>query len=150
LSGAPPLIFRLRPSSALAAALAMLHAVAAACVLLVLPGLAGTTIAVLIAALGAAAAWDRALLRGRSAPREIETAGTGAAVLRLASGERIAIAGGKPVVVNRWWVSLPLQAQGRKALFVPADMLEREEFRRLRLWALWGRTPGVASGQLRA
>jgi hypothetical protein len=149
LSGAPPLIFRLRPSRTLAAALAVSHSAAAACVLLVFPGLAGTAIAVLVVALGAAAAWDRALLRGRSAPREIEAAGAGAAALRLASGERIAIAGGRPAAVSRWWVSLPLQARRRRALFIAGDMLTPEEFRRLRLWALWNRAPGVASGQLR-
>jgi hypothetical protein len=150
LSGAPALVLRLRPSRALVAAIAVLHAAAAACVVLVLPGVAGTAIAVLIVALGAAAAWDRALLRGRASPREIEAAHPGEAVLWLADGERIGVATARHAVVNRWWVALPLRSPGRRTLFVAADMLGQDEFRRLRLWALWGRAPGVASGQLPA
>ena len=42
---------------------------------------------------------------------------------------------------------LPVQ---RRTILVTRDMLGREEFRRLRLWALWGRLPrrSVAAAQL--
>jgi hypothetical protein len=40
---------------------------------------------------------------------------------------------------------------GRNALLVSADMLGAQEFRRLRIWALWNRIPadrrGVAAEQ---
>jgi hypothetical protein len=39
---------------------------------------------------------------------------------------------------------------GRRSLLVPADMLASEPGRLLRLWALWGRVPEVARGQLAA
>ena len=42
-------------------------------------------------------------------------------------------------------VTLPLN--GRTVL-ITRDMLGAEEFRRLRLWALWGKLPGVAPEQL--
>jgi hypothetical protein len=150
LNGAPRRILALRPSGALAAALVALHAVAAACVIGVFPGVAGTTVGVLIVALGAAAAWDRALLKGRRSPRAIELASMGEAALVITQGERFGLAGGQPSAVNRWWVSLPVRAPGRRTLLIPAGMLDPEEFRTLRLWALWGRVPGVASGQLPA
>jgi hypothetical protein len=148
LSGAPPLVFRLRPSRAYAAAILALHGAAAACVVLVLPGAAGTTIALLVAALGAATAWDRALLGTNGSPRAVEIARTGEAVLVLARGERVEIRRRGNPAANRWWVSLPVGARARRTLFVPAGMLGREDFRRLRLWALWGRAPEVAAGQL--
>jgi hypothetical protein len=47
-------------------------------------------------------------------------------------------------------VSVPLGAASRRTLLVTADMAGEREFRLLRLWALWGRLPGVASGQLPA
>lgn len=107
-------------------------------------------IAVLALALGAAAAWDRALLRGRRSPRALELAGPGEGVLVLANGERLPVATGERPAVNRLWVSLPMGAPARRSVFVPGDMLGGREFRLLRLWALWGRVPGVASGQLPA
>jgi hypothetical protein len=38
----------------------------------------------------------------------------------------------------------------RRTILVTRDMLEAEEFRRLRLFALWGRLPKVAAKQLLA
>ncbi|MEO8718118.1 MAG: hypothetical protein ABI423_07840, partial [Burkholderiales bacterium] len=55
----------LRASRALAAALALLHAAAAACLVAILPGYVGISLALLVLALGVAAGWDRALLRAR-------------------------------------------------------------------------------------
>ena len=103
----------------------------------------------MLLALGVAAAWDRALLRGARALRAIEADGPQAAVLVFADGSRAAATLGGRRRVNRYWVSLPLRAPGRRTLFVTADMLAPPRFRALRLWALWGRVPGVASGQLR-
>jgi hypothetical protein len=51
--------------------------------------------------------------------------------------------------VNRFLVALPLDGFLRRSILVTADMLDPGRFRLLRLWALWGRLPGVASAQLR-
>jgi hypothetical protein len=51
-------------------------------------------------------------------------------------------------------VTLPVRGPVRRTVLVSHDMLGAEEFRRLRLWALWGRLPkdqrSVASKQLPA
>jgi len=46
-------------------------------------------------------------------------------------------------------VALAVAAPYRRALLVTPGMLPPESFRLLRLWALWGRLPGVAPRQLR-
>jgi len=46
-------------------------------------------------------------------------------------------------------VAIPLLGT-RRTLLVTADMLGAQEFRRLRIWALWNRLPGVAAKQLTA
>lgn len=150
MRGAPLLVLELHASRALAATILALHAAAAASIVAVFAGTAGAMIAVLVLALGGAAAWDRALLKGRRSPRALELAQPGEGVLVLAHGERIQIAIGEHPAVNRWWVSLPVHAPMRRSLFIARDMLPSAQFRRLCLWALWGRVPGVASGQLPA
>ena len=57
-------------------------------------------------------------------------------------------AGTGPRTVSRFLVALPLAGAARRSMLVTADMLDPEGFRLLRLWALWGRLPGVASAQL--
>ena len=55
--------------------------------------------------------------------------------------------------VSRWMVTLPVRQPVRRTLLITRDMLDGEEFRRLRLWTLWGRLPrreSVAAAQLRA
>jgi hypothetical protein len=47
-------------------------------------------------------------------------------------------------------VALPFGAPLRRTVFVSRDMLSAESFRLLRLWALWGKLPGVAAKQLAA
>ena len=64
-------------------------------------------------------------------------------------------AGGKLFILSNNHVlanenALPLGSPLRRTLLVSADMLGVEEFRRLRLWALWNRLPGVAPKQLAA
>ena len=101
----------------------------------------------LIAALGVAAAWDRALLRGRNSPRALVVPAAGAAGIELADGARCAVGAG-PRAVNRFVVTLPLEGRARRSVLVARDMLDPAGFRLLRLWALWGRVPGVAPAQL--
>jgi hypothetical protein len=136
---------RLSPSRALAGLIAGAHLCAAACAVLVLPGWPGALLAVALAALGLASAWSRALLRSPASVRAIRV-GEGAAA-ELASGASFALRGGGHV--SRFVVTLAAR-DSRRHLLVTADMLDRESFRVLRLWALWGKLPGVAGKQLAA
>ena len=139
MSRGPLLRLELRPSRALAAALALLHVAAALCALAAFPGIAGPALAALLLALGAVAAWQRALLRGRSAVRAIELGTEAAATLELADGRRLAGSVAARRHVSPLWVTLPLRGAPHRTLLVMADMLAPAAFRQLRLWALWGR-----------
>ena len=141
-----PLRLHLLPSYRLAALIAGLHLIAAGCIYAVGWGIAGTVLAVFVAALGVAAAWDRALLRTSRSPRALELSDGGLSQVEFSPGTRWPVADGRRSV-NRFWVTLPLRGPFRRAVIVSADMLGPERFRLLRLWALWGRLPGVASGQ---
>jgi len=145
---APVLRLTLAPSPLLALAIVALHAAAAACSVAVLPGPAGVALAAAFLALGFAAAWSRALLRSRLSVRALEISGA-ALALELTGGDRIAAQVAERRYVSRLAVTLPLQ-RPRRTLLVTADMLPAPEFRRLRIWALWGRLPGVAAAQLPA
>jgi hypothetical protein len=133
----------LRPSYRLAAAIVAAHAAAAAAVLFLRPDALGMALAAALLLLGAAAARTRALLRGRRAIRVIELQGSEARC-ELASGEQLPVTPSRRYV-SRLAVTLPL---ARRTLLVTADMLGAREFRRLRLWALWGKLPAVAAEQL--
>jgi hypothetical protein len=115
----------------------------------VLTGIAGAALALALIALGAAAAWSRALLRAARSVRAIELGGT-MPLFRLADGTAVAAPVAARRYVTRYVVALALGRPLRRTLLVSADMLGREEFRRLRLWALWNRLPGVAPKQLAA
>jgi hypothetical protein len=133
----------------MAAALLLLHLAAAACLALVLPAAAGAGAALLVVLLGAVTAWDRALLRGRGSVRSLELRGDRAVVV-LADGRRLEGRVGPRRNVSRWWVTLPLRGESRRTLVVVGDMLPAAEFRRLRLWALWGRVAREASPPMAA
>jgi hypothetical protein len=135
----------LSPSRALAAIIAVLHAAAGVSAFLVLGGIAGAALCAMLLALGVAAAWSRALLRSARSVRALEIGGD-ELVVELAGGQRLAQAAPQRCYVSRLAVVLPL---GRTVL-VAADMLSPAEFRRLRLWALWRKLPGVAGKQLPA
>ena len=70
--------------------------------------------------------------------------------LELSNGERLAAALAERRHVSRWMVTLPLVRPVRRTILVTRDMLTPDEFRQLRLWALWGRLPKVAFKQLPA
>ena len=123
-----------------------LHAAAAASVLAVLHGIAAALLALALVLLGLAAAWSRALLRSRASVRALEITGP-ALTLELRGGDRIAAQIAERRYVSRLAVTLPLR-QPRRTLLITADMLPATEFRRLRIWALWGRLPGVAAAPL--
>jgi hypothetical protein len=141
--------FEFRPSPALAAALIAAHAAAAAAAYMVLPGVMGVALATALLALGVAAAWSRALLRSSGAVRAMEIGGP-QPVFQLASGESFAADVATRRYVTRYLVALPLRRPFSRTLLVTADMLGAQEFRRLRIWALWNRLPAVAAKQLAA
>jgi hypothetical protein len=130
----------------LAAVILALHAAAAASVLAVMPGRAGGALAAGLFLLGMAAAWARALHGSGASVRALELSGS-AIVLELKDGRRFPGELGPARHVNRMMVTLPLRRPMRRTILVARDMLGAEEFRRLRLWALWGKLP-VAAKQL--
>jgi hypothetical protein len=140
---------QLAPSRPLAALIVTAHATAAAAVYALIQGPLGLAAAIGLVALGAAAAWSRALLAARNSVRAIEL-GAPEPVFELANGARFAAPVTARRYVTRHLVTLPLGGELRRTLLVTGDMLGREEFRRLRLWALWNRLPGVAPKQLAA
>ncbi len=150
MNGNPLLRLELRGSPALAGALLLLHALAAACIAAALPGAWGWALATLVAALGAATAWDRGLLSFKRSVRFLELYADRQALLELADGSRLEGTVAARCNVSPWWVTLPLDRRARRTLLVARDMLSEGDFRRLRIWALWGRVPGVAAPHLAA
>lgn len=107
-------------------------------------------LAALTAVLGVASAWDRALLRAACSPRAIEITPAGEARCLHADGTSAPLEPMGGNAVTRYWVALRLHSAWRRSLFLPAGMLAPEAMRLLRIWALWGRLPGVAARQLPA
>jgi hypothetical protein len=140
----------LKASPLLAAAIVAAHGAAAACVLAALPGSAGALIAAALLALGALAAASRALLKARGSVRALELEGPGLTVC-LANGKRFAAEAAPRRYVSRHLVILRLRENARhpvrRTILVTRDMLAGDSFRRLRVWALWGRLPAVAAKQ---
>jgi hypothetical protein len=133
--------FELRPSPPLATAIVAAHGAAAACAWLATPGWKGAVLAGALVALGAAAAWSRALLRSPRSVRALDIGG-GEPLLRLANGESHAVVLSARRYVSRHLVALPYRVTGRLlggTLLVTGGMLEAQQMRRLRIWALWNR-----------
>jgi hypothetical protein len=126
-----------------------MHAAAALCVLAVMPGVPGLVLAALLACLGMAAAWSRALLRAASSVRALELAGPKLEV-RVASGESFPAEVSERRYAGRYMVMLPLRRPVRRTILVTRDMMDADSFRRLRIWALWGKLPRVVAKQLPA
>ena len=147
MSGA--LRLELKPSRALAAAIVVAHCAAALAAYLTIPGTMAAILAAMLVLLGLATAWGRALLASSASVRAIEI-GAGQPVVELAGGDRLGAEVASRRYVTRYVVALPLLKPFRRTLLVTADMLGREEFRRLRIWALWNRLPAVAAKQLAA
>jgi hypothetical protein len=139
----------LAPSAPLAAAILASHAAAALCLAALLPGAAGLGAAALVVLAGAASARKRALLRGRAAVRALEV-GADALEVRLASGEGFPAELAARRYVGRHMVVLCLSRPVRRTILVTRDMADAQLFRRLRIWALWGKLPVVATKQLPA
>ena len=142
----------LKPSRALAAGIVVAHGAAAIAAYKAVPGAMTAVLSVLLLVLGIVTAWSRALLASRASIRAIEIGG-GQPVVELASGDRLGADVASRRYVTRFVVVLPLRTPFRRTLLVTADMLDPQEFRRLRIWALWNRLPSlsaVAAKQLAA
>ena len=148
MNSAQPVRLALLPSVGLAALVLGLHLAAALAILTVLTGWPAFAAALLVAGLGAAAAWDRALLASRRSLRAIEIRPSGEAFCLLADGGTAVIEPVRGNGVTRYWVSLRSRAPLDRSFLVAGGMLPAASFRLLRLWALWGKLPGVAPGQL--
>jgi hypothetical protein len=113
-------------------------------------GISAWLLAALLLGLGTAAAWSRALLRSGASVRALELIGPKLEV-QLASGESFAAEAAGRRYVSRFMVILPIVAPMRRTILLTADMADADSFRRLRIWAVWGRlAAGVAAKQLRA
>jgi hypothetical protein len=145
LSGAR---FELSASWILACALISAHAAAAAAVIVAMPRAIGIALAAGLGGLGLASAWSRALLKAAKSVRAIEIDSENV-VLELANGERFSATLAQRRYVSRFFVTLQVTQPLRRTLLVTRDMLDADLFRRLRIWALWSRMPGVAAAQLR-
>jgi len=115
---------------------------------MVLPGLAGVAVAALLVGLGVATAWDRALLRHRNSIRTLLIEGPQTMRLITRNGAEAAVQAAARRYVSRLAVIVSMRHGTRRTIVVAYDMLDVESFRRLRLWAMWGRAPGVAPEQL--
>jgi len=111
--------------------------------LLIAPGATGAFFGLLLLCLGILATWNRALLRAPGSVRLLELGEERQVGAVLASGERLQGHASARCHVGPWWVVVPL-ASPRRTVLVARGMLGSEEFRRLRLWALWGRVPALA------
>ena len=140
MSGA--LRLELKPSRRLAAAIVAAHAAAAVAAYIAIPGAMTALLSILLLVLGIATAWSRALLAASASIKVLEI-GTERPTLELASGERFAAELASRRYVARHLVALPLRGPSRRTLLVTADMLAPDEFRRLRIWALWNRLPAT-------
>jgi hypothetical protein len=115
------------------------HAGAGSGAALALGGWPGLALGAAIAALGIAGAWGRALLRSPSSIRGIEILEEDEVRITLASGMRLDARVAPRRYVSRWLVTLFIAAPARRTVLITSDMLPAESFRRLRVWALWGR-----------
>ena len=139
----------LAPSVALGMGLAASHDAAALAVIAVMPGTAGAMVATLLCALGAVSVWARALHRSASSIGALEIGGA-AVNVTLRSGQRLSAEPAERRYVGRHLVLIALRRPVRRTLLVTRDMTDGDSFRRLRVWALWGRVPVVAGKQLAA
>jgi hypothetical protein len=139
----------LAASPLLASAIAASHALAAACVLITMPGAPGALAAAALVTLGALAAWSRALHRARASVRALQLEGP-RLTLVMANGDSLSAEVAARRYVGRLVVILCLRQPVRRTILVTRDMLAGDAFRRLRIWALWGRLPAVAAKQLPA
>ena len=138
-----PLRLQLRASPVLTFLTVGLHALTAAVLWFLLPFGAGLPLAVLVCALGAVAVGQRALLWTANAPAVLGLNRDGSLSIRLRGGREFEGIPADRRYITRWLVILELvcSRQANRTILVASDMLSTEQFRQLRLWALWRALP---------
>ena len=111
-----------------------------------MPGLPGALLAAALALLGLASAWSRALLRASASVRAMELGGE-ELLLELTDGRRIEAQASARRYVTRFMVAIPVRRPMRRTILVTHGMMSPEGFRRLRIWALWGKVPSPVAGR---
>jgi len=137
LTSAPRLRLQLGSSRRLAAGIVGAHAAAGLCAGVPwAPRSLAAAIFLLFLLLGTLLAWRIALLGANRSPAQVELGPDGGCELTLRNGTQVRIAPGARHV-TRYWVALPCDMLPGGALLVVGGMLAPDDFRRLRLWALW-------------
>jgi toxin CptA len=136
---------RLRPSRMLAAAIALAHLAAALAALVALPGPAAAVVAAGVA-LSTVVQLRGALQRAPESVAGLELGADGGIAVAGPSGEWTAAQLRTAAVPAAWLAVLILRdgAGRRRAAVVLPDALDREAFRRLRVWLRWGPVAGPA------
>ncbi len=145
MSGSLPRRLELRASSVLTFLTIAVHAAAAMTVLALLPLLPGLCAAGLLAFLGLMAVRERTLISAPRAPAVLHLGYDGSLRVRLRCGQEETPPIAARRYVSRWLVVLGLEKPvgGCRTILVARDMLAAEDFRQLRLWALWNTLPAV-------
>jgi hypothetical protein len=146
LSG-QPLHLHLRASPVLTVLTSGMHGAAAAVLWFILPPLAGAAAVLLVLLLGALSVSQRTLLWAGDAPAVLALGRDGSLVVQLRGGGKWKGTPAERRYVTRWLVVLELARPrlASRTLLVARDMLASEEFRHLRLWALWRALPDESS-----
>jgi hypothetical protein len=137
----------LRGSPRLTFFLLCAHALAAIASWLSFGGAAGSAVALLVMAAGAAAVHGHALLRASDSPASLVLGPDGSLRIVDRSGLEWTPIADAACFVCRWAVIVPVAGRTgrRRRVLIVGDMLAEEPFRRLRIWALWG-ARGAAAG----
>jgi toxin CptA len=135
----------LRPSRTLAAAIALAHLAALATAVAALPGAAAAVVAAGVA-LSAIGHLREALHRAPQAVTGLELSADGRVAVADPSGDWLTARVRSVAVPVPWLAVVTLRdalGQRRAAVVLP-DALDREAFRRLRVWLRWGTAAGPA------
>ena len=144
MPAAPPLHLDLKPSRSLVIALLLVHALALAAAGI---GLAGWTLylafAAILASLGTSL--SRALLRAARQPISLELNEDGRVSWRNRAGIWREGSLGRSHFVSAVFAIVELETPpaGTKSVVLAADSMPPEDFRRLRAWLRWRRSPSA-------
>jgi len=139
-----PIRVELRPSRGFAALLAAVHA--AALLVIVLMPLPAAVVAVAALPVAASALWSirrQALRRGRNAVTALEFADR--ETLQLRDGDGLwhggRLSGSSTVGAALTVLNIGLDGGTTRHVVITADGIDRDDFRRLRVWLRWGPGP---------
>lgn len=140
-----PLRLRLRASMVLTLLTIGMHALSAAVLWSVLPRVPGIAIVFLVAILAVVAVWQRTLLMAATSPVGLELKTDGSVLVHSRGGGALEGIPAERRYVSRWLVVLELAFApfAHRTILIARDMLPAEEFRHLRLWALWRALPAT-------